>query len=365
MVSIIVPIYNAEKYLEKCVESILNQTYRDYEVLLVDDGSTDRSVAICDQYASVDARIHVMHQENSGIISARQAGFRASSGEWILFVDSDDWIATDMVEQLLKHGLDTNADVVTSGVIFATDGSAIHKFDTAKPGVYADQELQTFKQHLLGELENRLFEVLPYLWNKLWRREVLEKSLLNVDSAITVGEDVAIGIPAMLQAKRIAVMDEAFYYYRQDNNSMLHKPKNSEIEFKNAKKLFNHLYTAFNEAGYSELAEHGAKELFLNQLFTRTYEKVNHTLDTEGCSPFLEMVDKLVVIYGAGAFGQEVFNYLSSKGMVKCWIDSKADELQKFGMPVTLLKDAVIAMDDIVEEMQLLAMLCGVGCWPY
>lgn len=348
MVSIIVPVYNTSEYLEKCIDSILNQSCKEFELIIIDDGSTDNCGEICDKYARIDSRIHVIHQENRGLICARQAGFRASSGEWIQFVDSDDWIAPEMVEKLMKIATETDSDIVTSGAILAAGESVVLKFDATKAGRYEGASLEKIKHKLLGQLGNTLFAILPYLWNKLWRREVLEESLFAVNPEITIGEDVAIGFPALLRAKRITVLNEAFYYYRQDNNSMIRGSKSAERELENAKILYHHLQRCFREVGYLELSETGVAALFLNQLFTRAYEKVNQMIGNDGCAPFLETVDKPIVIYGAGAFGIAVYNYLNARNKVKCWIDSKAEKLQKFGLPVVVLNKETIMPDDIV-----------------
>ncbi len=348
MTSVIVPVYNAGKYLKRCVESVCAQTCQEYEVLLVDDGSTDESGKISDGFAASNSRVHVIHQENAGLISARQTGFRASCGEWILFVDSDDWIAPDMLKTLMDEANRTGADVVTSGAIFTDGKTEITKYDAAQQGEYEGAELEMFKTKLLGNLDDGLFRVLPFLWNKLWRREVLEKSLNAVDPTITVGEDVAIGLPALLKARKIVVTNQAFYYYRQDNDSMTRGRKACDYELENAKKLCKHLYRQFKDAGYLDLANRAPKELFLNQLYTRAYEKVNQALNTDGCSPFLEVVDKPIVVYGAGAFGSAVYDYLNSRHLVKFWVDTNAAKLRNQGKPVVTLEEVKIEPDDII-----------------
>ena len=110
-ISVIVPVYKVEPYLRKCLDSIVNQTYRNLEIILVDDGSPDNCGAICDEYAAGDGRIRVIHQENGGVSSARNAGLSAVTGEWVGWVDSDDWIEPDMYEYLLKNALEQNADI--------------------------------------------------------------------------------------------------------------------------------------------------------------------------------------------------------------------------------------------------------------
>ena len=112
LISIIVPVYNVEKYLSKCIDSIINQTYKNIEIILIDDGSTDSSGAICDKYALVDSRIHVLHIENSGVSNARNVGLNHATGDYIGFVDSDDYIEPNMYELLLEELIADDVDVV-------------------------------------------------------------------------------------------------------------------------------------------------------------------------------------------------------------------------------------------------------------
>ena len=114
-VSIIVPVYNTERFLNRCIDSVLAQTYSDWELLLVDDGSTDSSGSICDEYATQDSRIRVFHKENGGVSSARNLGLDYARGEWITFVDSDDYIAPDMIEKLYETQKRNNADITVCG----------------------------------------------------------------------------------------------------------------------------------------------------------------------------------------------------------------------------------------------------------
>lgn len=116
-ISIIVPVYNVEKYLARCIDSILEQTFSDFECLLIDDGSPDCSGALCDEYAHKDNRIHVIHQKNAGVSAARNRGLDAARGEWICFVDSDDWCAKDMLSLLYGAAFENDADVVCGATL--------------------------------------------------------------------------------------------------------------------------------------------------------------------------------------------------------------------------------------------------------
>ncbi len=348
LVSVIVPIYNAEKYIDKCLASISQQTYRALEIILIDDGSSDKSAAICDCFAKKYRNIIAHYKKNEGLINARKDGFHLANGEWILFVDSDDWIASNMIEVLLQYAQKYNADVVTSGVILSMGADLIKKYDSAEEGVYEGAKLKNLKENLLGMLEDNLFCVLPYLWNKLWNRRVLEDSLNSADTTITIGEDVTIGFPALVQAQSIYVTKEAFYYYRQDNCSMMRAKKDEAYEIKNAGRMYRHLVERFELAGQKFLAESGAKELYINQLLTRGYLKVNEWMRCDGCFPFVDRLDAPIIVYGAGAFGRAVYEYLAFKGEVKAWIDANAEALQRIGYPVVAYDPSIITDNDII-----------------
>ena len=118
-ISVIIPVYNTEKYLRRCIDSVLAQTYQDFELLLIDDGSKDSSGAICDEYASQDTRVRVFHKENGGVSSARNLGLDHARGEWITFVDADDWMADDMLQQMLDTADAEGADVVLADLAFS------------------------------------------------------------------------------------------------------------------------------------------------------------------------------------------------------------------------------------------------------
>ena len=125
LISVIVPVYNVEKYLDKCVQSIVNQTYKNLEIILVDDGSTDHCPALCDEWAKKDERIQVIHKKNGGLSSARNTAIDVISGEYVIFVDSDDWIDLDMIASMLEFAETNDADIVSGGFYFeSTDGTS-------------------------------------------------------------------------------------------------------------------------------------------------------------------------------------------------------------------------------------------------
>ena len=222
-ISIIVPVYNAEKYLKKCVDSLLDQTYRNLEILLIDDGSKDAGGKICDGYAKKDARIRTVHKENGGLVSAWKKGVEVSSGQYLGFVDSDDWVDPDMVEEMAEHLTGGEWEIVASDyVVERDDGSKRFVWQELPPGEYLEREMkETVVPNLLGR-ENRYVAMSRCM--KLISRTLIEENQKYSDPAIVVGEDSTIMLPALIDCKRLFVMDhKAYYHYRYIKESMVHK----------------------------------------------------------------------------------------------------------------------------------------------
>ncbi len=159
--SVIVPVYNVKPYLAECLDSILAQTFTDFEVLLIDDGSTDGSSALCDEYAGTDSRIRCFHKENGGHMSARQEGFRNASGTYIAFVDSDDWIHPAMYERMCAAAEESGADMVCCNYTAVTPEKQIERRDVCRPGFYNRSELEA--QVYPTMLFQALFFILAFL----------------------------------------------------------------------------------------------------------------------------------------------------------------------------------------------------------
>lgn len=221
--SVIMPVYNTEKYLSRCLDSILAQDYTDYELILVDDGSSDGSGAICDRYAAAHSHIRCLHQPNGGHTCARQNGVRASHGEYIAFVDSDDWIADGMYSHMCSAARSTGADIVHC------DFTAVmpHKTKVCSipfpAGFYNKTQLtETVYPNMIYFGTYFVFGIAPNLWNKLFRRQILEKYLFRLPHDIIVGEDGPITYACMLEASSVYFCDKAYYCYRSNTDSVSH-----------------------------------------------------------------------------------------------------------------------------------------------
>lgn len=228
--SIIVPVYNVEPYLSCCLDSILAQTFTNFEVLLIDDGSTDTSGAICDDYAKKDSRIRCFHKENGGLVSARQYGFPRAQGEYVTFVDSDDWIDSSMYQSMCGAAKETGADTVCCNYTAVTPEKKIERRDFCKPGPYNKQMLeeQIYPQMLFsGSFFH--YGVSPSLCNKLFRRTLLEKHIYNVPLSVKLGEDALVSYICLLDSNVVYFIDKSYYFYRSNNASITHHMNQSQL----------------------------------------------------------------------------------------------------------------------------------------
>lgn len=219
-VSVIVPVYNAEAYLEQCIEYLIGQTYQNIEIVLVDDGSKDQSGSICDAYAMKDNRIKVIHQENQGLVRTWIRGTRESNGEYLCYVDSDDWIEKDMIEVLLAQTTENPKEMICSNILCDFPDRSVEEKNRLTPGVYEKDALRQIQQQKL--LGNDMRTILFSRCTKLIARSLIEENVKYCDPSLKMGEDLNITLPAMLDSERIVIVDNAFYHYRQFGTSMVH-----------------------------------------------------------------------------------------------------------------------------------------------
>lgn len=211
MISIIVPIYNVEKYLPGCIDSILNQTYENFELILVDDGSPDGCAAICDAYAEKDNRIKVIHKENGGLSDARNAGLEIISGEYVAFIDSDDWVAPTYLAKLLEALESTGSDICECGFV-RTDKEITLPETVQKKDVYKSEKALEL---LINDNELR-----QCVWNKLYRRRCVDTVLFEVGKT---NEDEFWTYQVFGRANSITKINDVLYFYFQRENSIMGK----------------------------------------------------------------------------------------------------------------------------------------------
>lgn len=338
LISVIVPIYNIENYLPACLDSIISQTYHNLEIILVDDGSTDNSGEICDRYARLDKRIQVIHKENGGLVSARKAGMRASTGSLIAYVDGDDWIEPDMYERMYYKMITEDVDIVMCGRYEDVGNAVKEVYHGIDEGRYGKQELirDIYPRMIVGDA---FFEwcIFPGVWDKLFRKECVECHQLVVDERIAMGEDAACVYPALLHANSIYVMHECLYHYRQTTSSMVKRLQDYEKE----REQFRILYQSVNLAFHKDCCIYDLRKqwkkyvLFLmiprSDGLYRGYEELDYLF------PFSRVKKgSNIILYGAGTYGQRLYAYLQKTSFCKtiAWVDRNFEELRKLGLDV-------------------------------
>ena len=209
MISIIVPVYNTEKYLDRCIQSILAQTYTDFELLLINDGSTDSSGAICDKYAAQDHRVRVFHKENGGASSARNMGLDNVQGEWIAFVDSDDWIDPEMYAEMYALAERESVDAVYCDMLMEyAHSKSVHSYE----GNVEDHRLM---YECLAPIDVVYFS----MCNKLIARRVFEENNIRAIEGANMWEDVELAVRVRYFVTSSSVINKSFYHYNSMNST--------------------------------------------------------------------------------------------------------------------------------------------------
>lgn len=213
-VSIIVPVYNAEHTIGRCLDSILNQDYTDFELLAVDDGSTDSSGAICDEYAARDSRVQVFHQENAGVSASRNLALDRARGTYLQFLDSDDWITPDATSSLVRAAESGQCDLVVSDFYRVVGERVSQKGDIDEDG------LMTREDYAAHMMENPADFYYGVLWNKLYRRAIVEAHHLRMNPEISWCEDFMFNLEYIRYAETFRAIQIPIYYYVKTKGSL-------------------------------------------------------------------------------------------------------------------------------------------------
>lgn len=226
LVSVIVPVYNVEEYLPKCIESILNQTHKNLELILVDDGSPDKCPEICDEYAKKDKRVKVIHKKNAGVSAARNDGIDSATGDFIAFVDSDDWIEPEMYEKLLQKQQEDDYDVVFCGFNMVIDGVTYSVYEDSKAQFTSSKDITYLLRH-----ENlKLIDKQKYVTSNnincftvrfLYKKEIFDK--IHFNEKLNYMEDVKILTEIFLNENlKVSYIDDSMYNYLIRKTSLSH-----------------------------------------------------------------------------------------------------------------------------------------------
>ncbi len=324
--SVVIPVYNTDKYLERAIESVLQQTFPVYEVICVDDGSTDDSLSILNNYAKQDKRVKVIHKENGGLVSARKAGIKEAKGTYVAYVDSDDFIEPVMYEEMMELAVKYDADLVTSGFIRDYNNTTIVNDEKIKKGIYIDEQV---KRNILSSLidVNSFYrtEISPSLCNKVFKADKLKNIQMRIDDKITLGEDDAVVYPFLFRSNVIVVSGKNYYHYciresgsvmgvrrLNDKDSIDILLQHLEKEFQNADKPGLDLMVQF----------HMLKMQFL---LLRSASKVLK-YDGKILYPFGEIKKEgKILLFGYGKLGVGIRAYLEEQGFsIVGWVDKFA-----------------------------------------
>ncbi len=320
LISIIVPIYNVEDYLVKCLDSIINQTYRNLEIILVDDGSTDGSGRICDAYAKKDSRIVVIHKENEGtVVSARKAGAKAATGEYVIGVDADDWIGNTRIETLVREGIPSGADMVYLNGRYIQWGE---EYSLEEPqienGCYSSEEICSYLQDVDVCFVRKLFPSMG-CWG-IKRNLNLQIQMMIDDRILSTSDQVFFWL-CLLEAKSIYVIRETGYYYVMRPTSITHLPASR------TRQSIPLVYQSIKEG----LDRHHCDDLMYRRLLfmtTRMLFEVDYDVFYRHFNSFLYPYSSIregsrVIVYGAGLTGIRLMESITkdNKYPVAAWID--------------------------------------------
>lgn len=333
-ISVVVPIYNAGKYLRMCLNSIVNQAYQEFEAILIDDGSTDESGEICDQFAGQDGRLRVVHKQNEGLICARKTGVQAAQGKYIAFVDADDWIDADFLETGVYQMEHEGADIVITGCIRENETSAVTVKNKIGAGIYdVKGMIKDIYPRMLHYEAFYEFGILPYVWNKFYKKQLLETCYLDIDPEIYDGEDVAVVYPYLLKAQKAVVTADAKYHYRIHNESMTANRKADYYE--NTARLYLYLAAKFQQTDYCQCMMPQLDSYMRMMIWQGNPSGFVET--TKFIFPFGEIPKGAsVILYGAGYVGR-IFRYqltLSGYCFIAAWVDKgyQREELRQMGV---------------------------------
>lgn len=350
LISIIVPVFQAEAYIGRCIESILCQTYDNLEIILVDDGSNDGSGEICDRYQQSDSRIRVIHKENGGLVSARQAGIAAAFGAYIGFADADDWMEPKMYQNLFEAAVLADADIVAESFLDDFGGSCRAVPNRISAGIYRTlKEREALYKTMICCSDFFCIGLAPYLWNKLFRRELVLGHMLKIPQKIRVGEDAAALYPMAAAASCIAVCDTAHYHYCHHENSMILGGRDENAEYENTVLLDQFLRESFARIHMSETVNEQLKRYSVNNLLVRSFGKTAALDQKNILFPFEGIcAGDSIFVYGAGALGREVYRYAVScqRLNVKALLDQNAACYRKIGLSVCTPEEMVLADSD-------------------
>lgn len=256
-VSVIIPVYNVEKYLPKCLDSVINQTYTQLEIICVNDGSPDNSAAVLQEYADKDKRIRVVNQQNQGLSGARNTGILEATGEYTVFLDSDDWMDTDAVEAAVKNAQMNGTDCVMWGYVREFADKSAEKKIFASDLVFDEAQTRQLHRRLAGLTGDELAspentDALVTAWGKLYRTDIIKENALSfVDTKIIGTEDLLFNMHYFGFVRTCSFINKPFNHYRKDNDASLTRSYKSQL-FSQWSELYRRIRAYISENSLGE-----------------------------------------------------------------------------------------------------------------
>ncbi len=315
-VSVIIPVYNAEKEIANCIQSVLNQSLKDLEIICVNDGSTDGSVSIVQEYMKKDTRLHLIEKENGGLVSARKTGVQAATADYVGFVDSDDWVEEQMYESLYELGKRFQADMVCSGYVM--EGNYIsEEYDTLDEGLYEVNE--SLLEKAIFNMPVQDLGIRGSLCCKLFWRESFTKVQLQIPNEISYSEDKVCMLRFLLECKRVYICHKAWYHYLINSQSMTQAPRTDYLNKIN--ELYKYLVSLYTHPLFSENMRTQAELYVVQQLLKGINSRMGFSLknlmwiDTD----WLRTIPKgsNILIIGRGALADTYYQMIDKSNDVR------------------------------------------------
>lgn len=306
-ISVIVPVYNVEKYIKRAIDSLVTQTYKNLEIILVDDGSTDDSGLICDKYAAIDNRIRVIHKKNGGLVSARKAGISIASGEYTVNLDSDDWIELDAYEHIVQIIKEKKPDVIAFGMKKEYEDYIEKQPIQIKQGQYTKKEFWTIFCNLVVESPFFTQPILMSQCDKVVKTKLLRKHELNCREELNKNEDDAVIFPMLLDMSSIYIDTRCWYHYCVRKSSILWKRE--EDDFRRYQILAFSLIDAYKKYGKNSNC---STEFLLYKLIHHLMLDVpEYFFLNNQCTIYSKNFNNSkVIVYGKGVFANRIINII-------------------------------------------------------
>lgn len=373
LVSIIIPVYNTKPFLDRCLKSILNQTLKNIEIICVDDGSTDGSGEWLDEISAIDRRIKVIHKKNGGLVTARKVGANIAEGEFVGYVDSDDWIEPNMYEKLYQIAYESRAELVTCGYYLDGNYTTIH-LDNVEEGMYDNVNITAIRNNTIYCLPKKETGLRGSLCCKLFRRDKLLIAQNKIPDSISIAEDKLCLLQYILDCESVYVLRDPLYHWVVRQDSMSHEDKYTYLS--KVHEVYVHLTTMYAHNNFTEIMRAQAEIYIIELLFLGINKRMGFkNKNLIWIDPmWLDMlpVNASIILYGGGELGEKYSKQLLASRpdlkIIAC-VDEQYKKLSKEEfkvLPIGNIKDfifdyIVITIKNRGKAMQIKEKILSYG----